>query len=223
MSQQFIFSFPHHPNLTRDRLIIAPHNQQAVSLIDQYPHWRDMVQAIYGPAATGKKHLLTIWQAETQAALIAATELPAIISENFNQNGLALYDLQDLPPEAEESLFHLINIAREEKRPLLLSANRPLNQLSIKLPDLASRLAALSAIPITLPDDESLEHITRKILTDYQLTLTPRTISYLMPRVRRDPAFIMHFIKQLDQETLRQGKNINISQIAEVLAQNIDI
>ncbi len=218
MAEQLILDFPHYPRRLRETLIVGGHNKQAVDMVDKYPHWADMVQLIYGAPATGKKHLLTIWCDISGAHMVDAAFLaqkPADIW--LGKAGLAVFHLERLTQKGAVTLFHLINMAREMKRPLLLSAACAPQKLPLLLADLASRLCGLVGIEIKLPDDAILEAILRKTLRDRQLTLDDKLINYIMPRITREPEFIDEFVAILDQNALATKRPVNRSQIATLL------
>ena len=56
-AEQLILDLPHRPALGAEDFLVSDCNLAAVRLIDAWPAWRDNVQLLIGPAASGKTHL----------------------------------------------------------------------------------------------------------------------------------------------------------------------
>ncbi len=57
--------------LGRADFLIAPCNAAAVAWIDRWPDWPAPALALWGPAGSGKTHLLEVWRALSKAVAIA--------------------------------------------------------------------------------------------------------------------------------------------------------
>src|SRR6185312_17193754 len=59
------------PALGREDFLIAPCNAAAIAWIDRWPEWPAPALALWGPAGSGKTHLLEVWRARSRAVAIA--------------------------------------------------------------------------------------------------------------------------------------------------------
>ena len=94
-------------------------------------------------------------------ALHGLPELPAA--------GVALDDADAVADE--RALLHLLNAAGEAGLPVLLAARAPPARWAARLPDLASRLRAMTAVEIGAPEDALLRALLARLLADRQLRL----------------------------------------------------
>ena len=69
----------------------------------------------------------------------------------------------------ETALLHLLNAAGEAGLPILLAAPAPPSRWPVRLPDLASRLRAITAVEIGPPEDALLRTLLARLLAERQL------------------------------------------------------
>ena len=117
----------------------------------------------------------------------------------------------------ERRLFHLVNAVREAGRSLLLTARRAPAEWPLRLPDLASRLAACPLARISPPDDELLAAVLAKHFSDRQVLVGPRVIAYLAGRMERSFAEAARLVGVLDRLALADGRAITVPLARAVL------
>ncbi|MEO0496373.1 MAG: DnaA/Hda family protein, partial [Pseudomonadota bacterium] len=129
------------------------------------------------------------------------------------------YFLEDVDRVAidETVLFHLINAVRQSGRTLLLTSRQGVRGLHFTLPDLASRLRAAAIVTISAPDDDLLEGVLRKLMSDRQLTVDEATIQYLVVRMERSLAAAGRLAAELDKLALVEKRAITRPLAARVL------
>ena len=182
-----------------------------------------------GAAATGKSHLLlaACQEASARAASVAYLPLaelagsePAGATDGLEHCDLVCVD--DLPVVAgdaawEEALFHLYNRCEAARARLLLASPVAVGALGLRLPDLASRLAA--CLPLTLQplDDAGRAEVLRARARARGLDLSEEVIAYLLARHSRDLHSLSALFERLDAAALAGKRRLTVSLAREVL------
>ena len=86
---------------------------------------------------------------------------------------------------SERALLHLVNLCMETRRDILVAARHPPASWTVSLSDLDSRLRAVLAIGVGLPDDALLGAVLVKHFADRQLRVAPEVIAYLLTHMER--------------------------------------
>jgi DnaA regulatory inactivator Hda len=209
--RQFVLPLPHRTATGREDFLVTPSNQEAVTWLDQWPNWPGRVLIIHGSAGCGKSHLAKVWQTQSRAEIMAATALPALDLAKMPSH-LAIENLEQITGNnlAEQNLFHLINMTREQSGTLLLTASKAATQLTITLPDLRSRLLAAHAVALQVPDDQLLVGMLLKQFNDRQLQVGQDVLDYLLTRIERKAETIAAIVAALDQAALAENRAITI-------------
>jgi DnaA family protein len=184
---------------------------------------------IYGPAGSGKSHLL---QAACTRALAAGREaayLPLSELQEFGPEVLmswgeaALVALDEVPAvigrrDWEEALFALYRSGEERAVTLLAAAVTPAGQLPFALPDLASRFA--SALPLALLplDERSQRQALQWRARARGLELPEQSARYLQRHFRRDLPTLCRLLDTIDTAALQAQRRLTVPFIREVLA-----
>ena len=103
----------------------------------------------------------------------------------------------------ERALFHLLNLAREERAYVLITARSAPTTWQTALPDLASRLRALPVMALMSPDDTLFRAVLVKLFADRQLAVDESLVSFLTTRTERSFAAARATVEKLDREALR--------------------
>ena len=180
--------------------------------------WPNHRLALWGEAGCGKTHLLHIWAARTGAALWAGPALRGL-PELPAANGIAI-DAADAV-EDETALFHLLNAAGEAGLPVLLAGRTPPSRWTIRLPDLASRLRAITAVQIGPPEDELLRALLARLLAARGIRLEQPVLDWLLLRLPRSAAALRDAVGRLDDASMEQHRDITVPFARDVLAELI--
>lgn len=218
MPRQLAFELGYRTARGREDFLVAPSNEAAVALIDAWPNWSSPAVAISGPAGSGKSHLAEVWRAASAAIRIegddlASADVPALIAAG----ALLIENIGTLCDAAERTLFHLINLAKEERAFLLLTSREAPARLAIRLPDLASRLKALPYAELGSPDDALLAGVLVKLFDDRQLRVAEPLIAYLSSHIERRIAVARDVVAALDRASLSGKRAITVPLAAQIL------
>jgi chromosomal replication initiation ATPase DnaA len=216
-SLQLVLSLPHAESFAREDFIAGPSNAAALSLVDRWPDWPDRAVALIGPEGSGKSHLASIWAEKTGARVLSgralgdADPVAALSTGALVIEGVA-------PSQIDEvALFHLLNLVREQKAHLLITARALPSTWPVALRDLMSRLRALPVVTMAPPDDALLQALMMKLAADRQIGLEPELLTYLTRRIERSFSAVRLLIARLDHEALRQKRPVSRALAAELL------
>ncbi len=183
---------------SRADLVEDASNAEALAWLARPGEWPLGRFALHGAAGVGKTHMLRATAAGHGWRLLkgpALTEALALAPAH----GTAL-DEADQSPEA--ALFHLINRSAEAGAPLLLAARAAPARWAVRLPDLASRLRATTAVGIGAPSDALLAALLSKHLADRQLRVGADVQAFLLARLPREAAAVADAVARLDEAAL---------------------
>lgn len=197
---------------TRDDLVVASANREAVALVDRWPDWPSPVVVLAGPAGAGKSHLGTVWQEMSGAVALDRrhVETPLEPTSFFIDDA----DRGDLD---EQGLFHAINAVRGSGATMLIAARRFPSAWNVTLPDLASRLKAAATVEIREPDDELLAGVITKLFADRQVEVEPHVVQFLVRRIERSLATAIRVVERLDRMALEQKARITRGMAADIV------
>lgn len=118
--------------------------------------------------------------------------------------------IDDAEDHDEEATFHAWNEAQRVRRPLILVARVPPPAWAVRLPDLASRLAATPHVAIGEPDDALFAALLAKLLAARGLIAPPELTRYLTPRVERSYLAIHRVVDALDRHLLSRQARLTV-------------
>ncbi|MFC3226643.1 hypothetical protein ACFOGJ_05335 [Marinibaculum pumilum] len=218
MAEQLPLALPVLTDLGEHAFLIADSNRQAVSWIDRWPDWPGRRLLLAGPAGGGKTHLARIWavRAVAQAMPAAALTDAAPFGPAEGAAAWLVEDVQQL--RSETGLLHLVNAVAEWGGHLLLTADRPVAELGLGLPDLRSRLATFPMAALAPPDEVLMDGVLRKLFADRQLQVPERIIDYLLPRMPRSLAAVNAVAAALDRTALARGRGVTLDMARQALA-----
>jgi chromosomal replication initiation ATPase DnaA len=206
--RQLVLALDHSVSFARDDFLRGPSNTAAFTLIDQWPDWPDRIVALIGSEGSGKSHLAAIWAEATGARILSAkllsvTDPPAALATG----ALVVEDLEATSFD-ERALFHLINLAREERAYVLFTARTTPTNFPFTICDLVSRLRAIPVVTLSAPDDALLRALIVKLATDRQIAVDDELVSYLANRIERSFEAARIAVQRLDEEAMRQNRPV---------------
>jgi chromosomal replication initiation ATPase DnaA len=200
---QLALALGHTESHAREDFLPGPSNSDALALIERWPDWPDRIIVLVGPSGAGKSHLAAIWAGAAGARFVAGRSLDsATLPSSLATGALVLEDLAEERLD-QRRLFHLLNLAREERAFVLITARTPPAGWRLDIPDLASRLRALPVVAVTPPDDALLRAVIVKLFADRQLAVDEGLVTYLASRIERSFAGARAAVDALDREALR--------------------
>ena len=206
--RQLALALNHAESFAREDFLVGPPNEEALALIERWPDWPDRIMLLIGPEGSGKSHLAAIWAEIAGARSVAARSIGAAsLPAAFATGALVVEDLAEGRFD-ERALFHLINVAREERAFVLITARNAPAAWNMAVPDLASRLRALPIVMLTAPDDALLRAIIVKLFADRQLAIEESLVVYLASRIERSVAAAHRAVELLDREGLRRQRPV---------------
>ncbi len=215
----------HRPALGREDFLVAPSNEIAVAWIDRWPDWSGPALALYGPPGCGKTHLCQVWRRLSGAVVIGAATFDSMAPPELL--GRARFCVLDGAgerlggnPEHERRLLHLYNMVAEREGHLLFTGRAAPARWSASLPDLRSRLGAVTAVELERPDDALIEAVLVKLFADRQLRVGVEVIRFLITRMERSFAAARDIVAALDHASLAGRRGITVPLAREILDQH---
>jgi len=214
--RQLVLALDHSVSFAREDFLRGPSNSAALTLIERWSDWPDRIVALIGPEGSGKSHLAAIWAEATgarvlSAKLLSTTDVPGALATG----ALVVEDLESVALD-EQALFHLINLAREERAYVLLTARSAPASFAVTIRDLASRLRAVPTVMLTPPDDALLRSLLVKLAADRQLELDESLLTFLINRIERSFAAAHAAVQKLDHEAMRQQRPVTRALASEL-------
>jgi len=227
---QLALPFPHEPSFDARDFLTAASNQDALTWLERWRDWPDRRLALWGQAGCGKTHLLHIWAARHDATRLIGQALRGLEEGSPADGGLDERSREALPASGavvvddadtvspDTTLLHLLNTARDRGLFVLLAGRTAPAHWPLRLPDLTSRLRAVTAVEIRPPDDDLLRTLLVRLLADRQLTMSRHLQDWLLLRLPRSPAALRQAVARLDRASLAFGKAITRPLASQLLA-----
>jgi chromosomal replication initiation ATPase DnaA len=212
--RQLALPFAYVPRFRVEDFIAAPSNEEARAWLGRVAGWPAGRLALYGEAGCGKTHLLQLWGERNGALLLDGPTLRRL-PELAGSPAIALDDADAAPDETV--LLHLMNLAAEMRRPLLLVGRTAPARWRVDLPDLASRLRAMTAVTVRPAEDPLLRALLARLLSERQLVLGESLQEWLLARLPRHPAALREAAARLDRQALAAGGRVTRAMAAALV------
>ncbi len=209
-SPQLIFSFPRSPGFGAGDLLPNAAQDEARAWLEGSVTWPLGRLALWGKAGSGKSHLAHVWADRVGGVVLAAA--PA---EGWPRCPIVLDSIDTVADEP--ALLFLLNACAEAKQPVLLVSRTAPGRLPVRLPDLASRLRATTAVQIGPAEDAFLALLLARLLAGRQLRVPQALQSWLLTRLPRSPAAVRDAVTRLDDAAFTMQRPITRPMAAEVL------
>lgn len=200
--------------------------QDFINLIaKQEPHPTALY--LFGIKGVGKSHLLHACCAYAEQLGLSSLslsfgELDQLSTEMFE--GLEQIDVVCLDDihliagndEFERAVFDLFNRVTEQGKCLIISGDQNVNNLTIKLPDLLSRLSwGFTEQLKPIQDDEKILALQYRA-EQRGLILTNDSAKFLLTRLSREMSNLISALDELDKASIREQRKITIPFIKEI-------
>ena len=111
----------------------------------------------------------------------------------------------------------LIDTIERYNKFLIITSNKSIEELNIRLKDLKSRLKNCLFAEIGKPDDMLIQALITKNLADLQINIDSKLVDFISKRITRSYAKIKEFVCTIDEISLKKKKSINLKIIKEIL------
>jgi DnaA-homolog protein len=183
-----------------------------------------------GPHGVGKTHLLQATcamarSAGADTAYLPLSQLLELGPETLEGwHGARVAAVDDLAAIAglrdwEQAMFRLYRELEEHGATLLAAAAAPPLLLKFSLPDLASRFAAATLLPLRVLDESEQLEALRLRARGRGLELPQESALYLQRRFRRDLATLYELLDAIDEAALQAQRRLTVPFIRQVLGQ----
>jgi len=218
--QQLSLAVHLRDDATLDNFLALPRVQPLVSALHtQLTPAGEAVIYLYGPAGTGKSHLL---QASCHVAAAATLYLPLAELRHYpaadvlqgveRLDRVCLDDIHAVLGDAnwELALFNLYNSARQQGCRLVVAGDAAPRALAVHLADLRSRLSWGIVYQLAPGNDADKAAILQFRASRRGLTLSPAVASYIVSRAPRAMAQLLEVLDLLDKASLTEQRALSI-------------
>ncbi|EKJ93654.1 hypothetical protein C241_23780 [Bradyrhizobium lupini HPC(L)] len=133
------------------------------------------------------------------------------------ERGAVLFEDADRRGFDDTELFHVINSVRQNGTTLLMTSRQWPSAWPVALPDLRSRLKAVTVVETGEPDEALLAQVLVKLFADRQLYMDDKLIGYIVNRMERSLDTAQTIVERIDRLALSRGTRITRPLVAEVL------
>ena len=182
---------------------VAGRNAEALARVRELAEGTlaERIVYVWGSAGSGRTHLLSA----------AARRNPSLV---------VVDDVQLLDDAGQRALFVAINDSRDAGPGVLVAADKPPAQLTLR-EDLRTRLAwGLVYELVPLGDEDKARHL-KAVAATRGLQLSDDIVAYLLTRLPRDMRSLQSIMEVLDQYSLMRKRPLTLPLVREALSQEI--
>lgn len=195
-------------------------NEMAFRALESWPNWTTYGLILCGENKVGKTHLAHIFCRKAKGLFLQKENLKNLDQfERFIQRGKPyILDEPGLLKEGDEqNLFHLCNLIKERGAFLLIIAEKSPSYWDVHLKDLESRLSVFPTIQIQKPEEELLEAILVKKVSELQIDLDASVSHYILTHTERSAGFLVTLLDKLNNESLIHQRKITVPFVKKFL------
>lgn len=219
MSNQLVLNILKESSYHPGRFIQSPSNEEAFTILENWPRWPFPIVSIYGPKGSGKTYLAHLWAQKAQASFINIQDLEKILTSEYQISSASCFVLEDFKGHEMclKNLFHFYNWILEKKGFLLITSREPLAHISYVLKDLESRLKSIPSFELKHPDESLLLRLMQRYFEENHLHVEEKLLQFSLMRLKRDSESVLFFCEALNKEALAQHQKISLSMIKQLL------
>jgi len=209
---QLPLALEQRPAYGREDFLVADSNRDALAWIESWPDWPARMIVLSGPEGSGKTHLAHVWQAMSDAVVVAADGIDPLTVGGTNQVIESVDEASD-----DVALFHALNRASEAGVHVLATTRVAPGQMQERLPDLVSRLRAMPCAKIGEPDDGLIAMVLAKLLHDCQLKAGQEVIDFLIRHMERSFDAARRIVAEADALSFAEHRRLTVPLVRRVL------
>ena len=177
---------------------------------------------LVGATSSGKTHLCSSTYEESKKNKLYYTveNISELNRENIEYLELLIVDDFDIiinNYNLEEKLFYIINDLMIRKKNIFLTSSVPISEIKFKLKDLKTRVCSDQILEIKeLDDSEKIDRL-HKIAKNRGWILPDKVSKFSLNQFDRDLYFLCNVIKNIDERSLSEKKNITIPFIKKII------
>ena len=203
--RQQLLNFEFNKSFNKNDFFVSDSNFYVYNLLLSWPKWEKRMLNIYGERYSGKTHLIKIFLQKNKGLILDPSKLKNYdFGEiRFNENII----IENIEECLEEDLFYsLIDTIERYNKFLIITSNKSIEELNIRLKDLKSRLKNCLFAEIGKPDDMLIQALITKNLADLQINIDSKLVDFISKRITRSYAKIKEFVCTIDEISLKKKK-----------------
>ena len=201
--RQQLLNFEFNKSFNKNDFFVSDSNFYVYNLLLSWPKWEKRMLNIYGERYSGKTHLIKIFLQKNKGLILDPSKLKNYDfgQIRFNENII----IENIEECLEEDLFYsLIDTIERYNKFLIITSNKSIEELNIRLKDLKSRLKNCLFAEIGKPDDMLIQALITKNLADLQINIDSKLVDFISKRITRSYAKIKEFVCTIDEISLKK-------------------
>ncbi|MGK0500646.1 MAG: DnaA family protein [Oceanicoccus sp.] len=184
---------------------------------------------IFGAEGSGRSHLLQAGCHHADVLGLSAVYLPLAELLDYppqelfeGLENLSLVCIDDLQAvighdDWELQLFNLFNRLQQHNVPLLIAAATAVRELSVVLPDLASRLSWGAVFALVPLSDEQRQELIQRRAKQRGLELSDDVVQFMYHRCQRDTKALLAVLDTLDHASLKLQRRLTVPFVKQIM------